>query len=478
MKQLEYATPEPLHSADASRQLEQSLAGTLPPHALMQSAGLALARLALALTPHAKTIWLACGPGNNGGDGLEAAVHLKQWGKQAVVNWLGRPDSAPVDAVLSWARARDAGVLFSEAPPPSFELCIDALLGIGRVRPPTGQLAQYLARVNASAAPVLAVDLPSGLNPDTGQAPDWAVRAQLTLSLLTLKPGLFTAQGRDCTGVVWFDALGTSEQARQASASAKLIAPAQINSRSHDSHKGSYGDVAVIGGASGMTGAALLAARAALYAGAGRVFVGLLDDRLVADPVQPELMFRSIASLRLESMTVVAGCGGATAIRDSLPRILSTSSRLVLDADALNALAQDSQLQLLLRARATRCRDTVLSPHPLEAARLLGVATALVQADRLAAAQQLAERFDCVVVLKGSGTVVAAPGQLSAINPSGSARLASAGTGDVLAGMIGARLAAGQGAFQAACETVYQHGLTADQWPQQRPFSASRLARS
>ncbi len=478
MKQFEYSTPEPLHSAAASRLLEHNLANTLPPHSLMQSAGLALARLALALAPHAKTIWLACGPGNNGGDGIQAAVHLKQWGKQAVVSWLGHPDSAPADAVLSWKRAKEAGVVFSETPPPSFDLCIDALLGIGPVRPPTGQLAQYLALVNASTAPVLAVDLPSGLDPDTGDAPDWVIRAQHTLCLLSLKPGLFTAQGRDCTGALWFDPLGASTEARQASATAKLIGAPQIIRRNHDSHKGSYGDVAVIGGASGMTGAALLAATAALYAGAGRVFVGLLDADMVADPVQPELMFRSIDSLRLDAMTVVAGCGGATAIQSSLPQILSTAARLVLDADGLNMLAQDSQLQRQLRSRAKRQRPTVLSPHPLEAGRLLGLTTPQIQADRLAAAQELTDRFDCVVVLKGSGSVVASPNQLPAINPSGCALLATAGTGDVLAGLIGARLAAGQSAFQAACEAVYQHSLSADQWPQQQAFSASLLARS
>jgi hydroxyethylthiazole kinase-like uncharacterized protein yjeF len=150
----------------------------------------------------------------------------------------------------------------------------------------------------------------------------------------------------------------------------------------------------------------------------------------------------------------------------------------VLDADALNALATDSQLATLLRARQHRGRETVLTPHPLEAARLLGRSVAEVQQDRLNAAETLARRLGCAVVLKGSGTVVAAPGQGTAINPSGNARLATAGTGDVLAGMVGARLAAGQPAFQAACDAVYQHGRAADHWPPDQPLTASALARS
>ncbi len=476
MQRVPSGQPHPLYSADATRALEAALASTLAPHALMQRAGLATARLALAIAPHARRYWIACGPGNNGGDGLEAAMHLQQWGKTPLVTWLGTADTAPTDARASHARAVAAGVRFVDAPPADCDICIDALLGTGANRAPEGRLADWITHINSLAVPVLAVDLPSGLNADTGDTPGPCVRASHTLCLLTLKPGLYTAQGRDQTGAVWYESLGadlgsTAPQARLGGAPA--TAP-----RRHATHKGSYGDVAVIGGARGMSGAALLAASAALHHGAGRVYVGLLDDGdMTVDPAHPELMFRVPTALDVAAGTVVAGCGGGQAIAAHLPRLLSTAPRLVLDADAINSIANDSQFATLLAARGARQRQTVLTPHPLEAARLLACTTAAVQADRLAAAQKLAQQFGCTVVLKGSGTVIAAPGRLPVINPTGNARLATAGTGDVLAGLIGARLAQGEHAFEAACAAVWLHGLAADAWPPDQPLTADALAR-
>jgi hydroxyethylthiazole kinase-like uncharacterized protein yjeF len=476
MQRIPSGPSQPLYSAAATRTLEAALASTLAPHALMQRAGLATAQLALAIAPHARRYWIACGPGNNGGDGLEAAIHLQQWGKTPLVSWLGNPDSAPSDARASYARALAAGVRFVDAPPTNCEACIDALLGTGANRAPEGRLADWIAHINTLGVPVLAVDLPSGLNADTGATPGSCVRASHTLSLLTLKPGLYTAQGRDQAGTVWYESLGadpTSAEAQAGLGGAPAAPP-----RPHATHKGNYGDVAVIGGARGMGGAALLAASAALHHGAGRVYVGLLDERaIVLDPTLPELMFRAPAALDAAALTVVAGCGGGQAIAAQLPRLLSTSALLVLDADALNSIANDSQLATLLMARGARQRLTVLTPHPLEAARLLACTTAAVQADRLAAAQQLAQRFGCTVVLKGSGTVIAAPGRRPVINPTGNARLATAGTGDVLAGLIGARLAQGENAFDAACAAVWLHGQAADAWPPDQALTANALAR-
>lgn len=468
--------PLALHDIAGTRRLEQAAAATLPAHALMRRAGLATARLALALAPHARRIWVACGPGNNGGDGLEAAMHLQHWGKQAIVTWLGHPDRAPGDARASHARARAAGVEFSDNPPADFGLCIDALLGLGASRVPEGQMAAWIARMRASSAPCLSIDLPSGLDANTGCAAGMSVRADHTLSLLTLKPGLFTADGRDASGQVWFDDLGTDASA--CAGVAVLNAKPRQRQRPHASHKGSYGDVAVIGGAPGMTGAALLCASAALHGGAGRVYLGLLDATATASVMaQPELMLRDPMALDLARVTAVCGCGGGDAVRALLPRVLGTAARAVIDADALNALAVDAQLSTQLRQRASRGRATVITPHPLEAARLLGCSASQVQADRLGAAAQLAERFQCVVVLKGSGSIIAAPGAVSVINPTGNARLATAGTGDVLAGMVGAALAAGVPAFEAACEAVHAHGLAADQWPAGLPLTAGELAR-
>jgi hydroxyethylthiazole kinase-like uncharacterized protein yjeF len=477
MQRITPGRAHPLHTVAATRALEGTLAATLPPHTLMQRAGLATARLALALAPHARRYWLACGPGNNGGDGLEAALHLQQWGKTALVSWLGSVEHAPADARASHARAAAAGVQFVDAPPLECDCVIDALLGIGATRAPEGRMVEWIARINQLDVTVLAVDLPSGLDADTGHAPGPCVQASHTLSLLTLKPGLYTAQGRDHTGQIWYADLGAD--LASALPQAGLGGAPATRPRQHATHKGSYGDVAVIGGAAGMGGAALLAASAALHQGAGRVFVSLLDGgNLAMDPSQPELMLRAPHALNPAELTVVAGCGGGQAMAAQLPRLLSTAPRLVLDADGLNAIAGDTVLQQLLRARAPRGRETVLTPHPLEAARLLGCKAHDVQRDRLQAAQALAVRFGACVVLKGSGTVIAENDATPVINPTGNALLATAGTGDVLAGMIGAHLAQGASAFDAACAAVWQHGNAADTWPKDRVLTAGALART
>ena len=488
--------PHAVHGLAATRTLEQAAAKDLPEHTLMQRAGLATARLALALAPHARTVWIVCGPGNNGGDGLEAALHLQQPQRQVVVTWLGDAAKVPADAQRSLARARSAGVHFADSPPVlgAHDLCIDALLGIGlapggAARPPPEHWRALLRTLRTGPATLLCLDLPSGLEADTGAwaagfEPEDLARAPChTLSLLTLKPGLFTASGRDASGTVWLDRLGAL--ATPATASAWLAGPPPARVLPHASHKGSFGDVAVIGGEGlgrrgmGMEGAALLAASAALHAGAGRVLVALLDDDdLRVAAVLPELMQRRFDALALEQLTVVCGCGGGDAVAEVLERVLEASARLVLDADALNALARAPELRAALAARVARGAATVLTPHPQEAARLLGRSTGAVQADRLAAARALAERFGCVCVLKGSGSVVAAPGQtLPWINPTGNARLATAGTGDVLAGMLGARLAAGEDPWDAARHAVYAHGRRADAWPADEPLTAGALAR-
>lgn len=484
MQRITPGTAWPLHGAAATRAIESAAAAGLPPHTLMQRAGAAVARLALALAPHARTVWVACGPGDNGGDGFEAAARLAAPHRQVVVTPLTPFDSetGPDDARRSRQRAQAAGVTFAAEPPAHTDLVIDALLGIGGHRPLEGRAAHWAQRMAMAAdegAPVLAIDLPSGLDADTGQG--LAVRATHTLSLLTLKPGLFTALGRDAAGEVWFDDLGVAESLDAQPPTATLNAPLTPGPRPHASHKGSWGDVAVVGGAPGMTGAALLAARAALHAGAGRVFVGLLHGQhgaqaLTVDPMQPELMFRPVQALDPAGLHVACGCGGGDAVRAELPRILSRARTLVLDADALNALATDSALQQLLRARCARSpSSTVLTPHPLEAARLLGTTVAEVQGDRLGAASEIARRHGAVVVLKGSGTVVAAPGRTPQINPTGNARLATAGTGDVLAGLVAAGMAQGRAAWEAAAHAVFAHGACANEWPPGTPLTASLL---
>lgn len=495
---------EALHGLEATRDAERAASADLPPHTLMARAGLAVARLARALQPHAQCIWVACGPGNNGGDGLVAATHLHRWaqstgGRTRVVVTHANTGAArplPPDARNALEAARAAGVEIRSDPPLRFDFAIDAILGIGAGRPISEELAPWLVLLRDTPAPVLCVDLPSGLDAETGllqplpenhasAAPRHA-GPRYTLSLLTLKPGLFTKDGRDAAGEVWTDGLQVHlPEAVLSMAWLHAQAPPSGLSpgRPHASHKGIFGDVVVVGGqdirshGEGMTGAALLAARASLHAGAGRVYVSLLGaptgGELIHDPLAPELMLRSpqrlLASGLPDHATLVCGCGGGEAVAAILPSILTRSPRLVLDADALNAIARDTALQAMVAGRAAHGWTTVVTPHPLEAARLLGTRTAEVMENRLLSAQQLADRLGVICVLKGSGSVLAEPGQIPLINGSGNGRLATAGTGDVLAGMIGAALAAPQGpsdrvALDRVASAVFQHGWLADHW--------------
>ena len=447
----------PLFDDATTRRIERRAAAGLPPHALMERAGLALARLARAIAPGARSAWIAAGPGNNGGDGLVLATWLRRAGVDVGVSLVGhRADRAlPADAAWALAQARDAGVVIRDDLPDAsalahVDLGVDALLGLGQTRAPDGAMAHAVAALNTLRCPVLGVDTPTGLATDTGaQLGDVAVRATHTLALLTPKPGLFTGAGRELAGDVWFDDLGVSPQDDEpatASLTGRTAAASTLPHRRHLANKGSFGDVHVAGGAAGMVGASLLAAHAASLAGAGRVLAHTHASdpggALPVDVRHPELMLRPMAELQAalrdnRKATVVAGCGGGDAVAGELPGCLAHAARLVLDADALNAIARDASLRALLRARGARASATILTPHPLEAARLLGSDAKAVQADRLAAARRLAADTGAVVVLKGSGSLVATPDGRVAVNPTGDARLATAGTGDVLAGWIG-----------------------------------------
>jgi len=479
----------------ASRTIESQALAAHPPHALMHAAGTAVARLALAVAPHARQVWVACGPGNNGGDGLVAATALHRAGMSVMATLVGDAARLPADARQALADAQQAGLPMSPRPPEDApDLAIDALLGLGTTRAPAGALAEAIVRLNQFRGPTLAVDLPTGLHSDTGRRlGESCVRATHTLALLTLKPGLFTADGRDQAGQIWIDDLGVADPALPPTAwlACRDDLRHALPLRAHAGHKGRYGDVVVVGGAKGMTGAAMLAARAALGAGAGRVLINLLDATGPGvDVLFPEAMFRTAAwradAAQVAASTVVCGCGGGQAVREALPALLARCPRLVLDADALNALAAEAALSRQLDARAGRGLQTVLTPHPLEAARLLDTDAAAVQSDRFAAAHTLAQRHGCVVLLKGSGSLIAAPGRVTVLNPTGNAALASGGTGDVLAGWLGGvwaqmpadadGLAAAQ---QAAAATTWLHGRAADLAvqcaPGQRSLGASAL---
>jgi hydroxyethylthiazole kinase-like uncharacterized protein yjeF len=342
---------------------------------------------------------------------------------------------------------------------------IDGLFGIGLARPLTGAARELALAVNGFDCPVLALDVPSGLDADTGAVvgPDGVVvRASCTITFIGDKPGLHTFAGRDMAGEVVVAPLGI-DAALLPTATCMLNAPelfaGHLMARAHNTHKGSFGDVAIVGGAAGMAGAPVLAARGALYCGAGRVFVASIAPGPAFDPVHPEIMFRDAASFDSPNCTLVLGPGMGSAAATLLAKALDGSAPLVIDADALNMIAASADLQARLSARNGAA---ILTPHPLEAARLLGVSAAIVQGDRLAAARELAARFGKIVVLKGSGSVIAEPGGMAVINTTGNPGLATGGTGDVLAGICGALLAQGWPAREAALGAVWMHGAGAD----------------
>ena len=422
---------------------------------------------------------------------------------------LWQPDlKRPSDAALALVKVHAMGIAVQEVLPTKVDaqdLCIDALLGIG-LRKASGEgpsasastssathspdnLQSWIDHVYACGAEVLAVDVPSGLNANTGQFQNNSVRPQPqashTLQLLTAKPGCLTAHGRDACGTLWLETLGCEELQLAMPSTASINAPSPSTAKAlHASHKGTFGDVTLIGGEAvevrgmGMTGAVDLAASAALHAGSGRVMACYLTPDGKASTHAPrlaEIMQRHFSALNLKAGAIVCGCGGGESVRQVLPQVLQQSQLLVLDADALNAIAKDPWLQDLVKQRATRQVSTVITPHPLEAARLLNCSSAEVQNDRLKAAQSLANTLKCTVVLKGSGTVIAQTGKAPSINVTGNARLATGGTGDVLAGLLGARLAQGLTAFDAACAAVFEHGLAADDF-QGTTLTAGKLA--
>jgi len=438
---------------------------------LMQRAGAAAAVKAEELASDRPGAILVCaGPGNNGGDAFETARLLLQRHFEVVLVFNGDLASLPTDARAAHERFLSAGGCCLDEIPPGmhWRLIIDGLFGIGLKQSPTGIYASRIAEINALAKEnscrLLALDCPSGLNADTGQTPGTAVRASHTITFIAAKPGLFTADGPDHAGEISIAGLGLSidDQAEGHSITQSQFS-GQLKPRNFNSHKGNYGSAGIIGGAHSMVGAVFLAGRAALRLGAGRVYLGLLaPEAPPIDDGQPELMLRKPDGLFGANLAALAcGPGMGTSLQAAalLEHALDLPIPLVLDADAINLLAFENNLQTLLTARLA---PTVLTPHPVEAARLLDVSAQEVQNDRIAAAVTMAERFGCHVALKGCGTVIAAPDGRWWINATGNPGLASAGSGDVLTGLILALLAQGWPMESATLAAVHLHGAAAD----------------
>jgi NAD(P)H-hydrate epimerase len=419
--------------------------------------------------PVARSVTVFCGTGNNGGDGFVIARLALEANWRVRLYQLGDQARMPADA----RQARDAfisagGTLqpFGTNAPIETEIIVDALLGTGVDRPVEGVWRSAIDAINAAALPVLAVDIPSGLQADTGAVADVAVHARQTVTFIGRKAGMYTGAAADYCGGISFADLGVpGEILQQVPAAATLVRQPGLGAlalpRVRTSHKGHYGHVLVIGGDHGMTGAARLAGEAALRSGAGRVTIATRPEHaaLIAAAC-PELMCHGVTSARqlralLDSVSVLLigpGLGRSVWAQSLLAVVLEASLPRVIDADALNGLA----------GQPLPFEQQVLTPHPGEAARLLDQTVARIQTDRFAAARAISAQYGGATVLKGAGTLIHPAGATPLVCAAGNPGMASAGSGDVLAGVIAALIAQGMDVAAAAVAGVCVHACAGD----------------
>ena len=443
----------------------------IPGITLMERAGEAALRVLRERWPAARRIAIICGGGNNGGDGYILGARARAAGLEVTLLALVDPGQLRGDARLAADRYLAGRGSVRVCAPAEFagaDLLVDALLGTGLREPPRADFAAAIEAMNGSGLPILALDLPSGLDGDRGRAPGAVVRAEATVTFVARKLGLYLDDGPDYTGHVYLDDLGVrAPQEDTAAPALELLAADEIARalppRRRVAHKGDFGRVLIIAGGPGMAGAARLAGEGALRSGAGLVTVATSPENVAAIVAgRPELIchgVRDAAALAplLAAASVVAvgpGLGTGPWSRLMLEAALAAAKPLVIDADAINLLA------------ATRMRPpsmSVLTPHPGEAARLLKTDTAGVQSDRRAALARLVELTGAVVVLKGAGSLVGAPGRTPALCADGNAGMAAPGMGDVLTGAIAAVLAQCADPWRAARVGVLAHALAGDE---------------
>lgn len=454
----------PIVELAALRDIEARHAGA----GLMERAGAAAAAVAARLAgDRGRAIVVLAGPGNNGGDAFVVARRLLAGWNDVRVVFAGEADRLPADAAGAHRAFIGAGGRTTLELPARPALIVDGLLGVGISRPPEGRIAQFVQWANAATAPILALDLPSGLDAATGRSYAATVRATHTATFIALKPGLLTADGPDHCGEVSVHDLGLGDidggGRRLTWDILGADLPVVLTRRRRNVNKGTFGTLGILGGAQGMGGALILAGRAAMRAGAGKLWLGfLMADPPHFDPGMPELMLRQASAVLdalPDALVVGPGLGVSDGARTLLRRALGVQVPLALDADALNLVARDPELLAAVQARAA---PTLATPHPGEAARLLDTTTEAVQDDRLAAARELSRRLVAHVVLKGAGSVLAHPDGSFDINASGGPALATAGSGDVLAGILGALLAQQIEARTALRYAVCLHGAAAD----------------
>lgn len=470
------ALPNAIYTSAQVRALDHHAIGTLgiPGYTLMKRAGEASLRVLRSRWPTAYRIVVVCGGGNNGGDGYVLARFAQAAGLTVSALAAVPPERLQGDARQAYDdfRASSGRVLpFDSAALGTGEVIVDALLGTGLTSAVREDAAGVIAAINAAGRPVFALDVPSGLSSDLGAPLGAAVRADCTITFVGLKTGLFVGDGPEYTGTLFFDDLEVAAPG-QPGFEPRLVRLAEceiaqaLPPRRRAAHKGSFGHVLVVGGGTGMPGAARLAGEAALRVGAGLVTVAAAPENLAAIAGGcPEIICMPLAEAsaleeplaRADVVAVGPGLGRSTWAAMALERVLASQKPMVVDADALNLIAA--------AAKGERLREPgrwILTPHPGEAARLLGCGTGEVQRDRLAALDALIERYGGVVVLKGAGTLIGMRGEIPAICERGNPGMASPGMGDVLTGAIAGVLAQ-CGQLQAAARAgVLVHALAGD----------------
>lgn len=453
---------------DELASLEHRYQSQLPPVELMRRAGLAITdRIGASLEPGRHVVFI-CGPGNNGGDGFAAARLLLDRGYRVTVALIGCDKPRTEDALAMYEAYTAAGgkVIADPYNADKAEVVVDALFGTGLKKPLQGDYQDAAMWFNERQALHISVDIPSGLDPMTGR---WVggvkgCMADVTLAMLAPKAGCYMCEGADSAGVVELNELGVSVPL----STIGLIEPDDfrhlLEERSRNSHKGTYGHVAVVGGETGTIGAAVLAARAAIVSGAGCVTVEFMSDKAPAfDTIYPELMVSAgeIDLTQTDCNVVGCGMGFSAKARKRLEDAIASPVPLIVDADALRMIADDVTLQDKLLARKAH---TVITPHPGEAAAIIHSTVEKVQADRIGAARELAVQTGAISILKGAGSVVTLRSSRTWINPTGNAMLATAGSGDVLSGMLGAFFAQGLDLVTSTLAAVWLHGKAVEEY--------------
>ncbi len=453
--------PVDLYTAAQTRELDRLTIGQgkVSGYALMSSAGHFAFSQIQYHWPDCQNLSVLCGKGNNGGDGYIVAEFARRAGIQVSLFSVCDPLELTGDAYQAYLNCQlEVQVGLSQLPLATADVVVDALLGTGLQGDVKGLYQDWIAQLNDIAKPVLAIDIPSGLCADTGRVLGGAVKADVTTAFIGRKQGMYTGQARNYCGEVRFAGLGVRASVyNQIPVSAQLliaeVAPVDMLQRAASSYKTHHGHVFVVGGDMGTFGAVVLAAQGAARAGAGLVSVYTQPEQgPYVTMAQPELMLVRDNWQQADVLVIGPGLGQDEFGHSAWQHCLALNKPMVVDADGLNLLAAVSQ----------RRDNWILTPHPGEAARLLGCTTSEVEADRFAAIRKLQQEYGGVVILKGAGSLICGPNQQVSVLGVGNAGMASAGMGDVLAGVCGAMLAQGLELEDAAKMAAWVHSKAAD----------------